>query len=295
MPPSDPAQVSAPAEKPLIFISCGQCTSEEIALGKAIEQVVRDTTAWDAYFAEQQNSLEGLASNILSSLKRCTGFVAVAHHRGRVQRPDDEIVRASVWVEQEIAIAAFIQNALQRKIEVALYIQKGIRREGIREQLRLAPFEFETADQVIDDFRRRVRTWSLTIAPTHLLVAEWKFKTGRQTQDHHDYTLVFDLINQAGVQITDWRIRVEVPRAFVKVGQGARKVVILEQDSKNVPGNARLYPGDRLPSVLSVKYFIDHANYDTIRPEAPAVKVSVWTGDTSPWITEIPLSQLNEF
>jgi hypothetical protein len=68
-----------------------------------------------AYFAEQQNTLEGLTSNILSSLERCVGFVAVAHHRGKVTRPDGEIVRASVWVEQEIAIAAFIQHALKRK------------------------------------------------------------------------------------------------------------------------------------------------------------------------------------
>lgn len=295
MPSSDRAQVPIRAEKPLIFISCGQYTAEEIALGKAIEQVVRDTTDLNAYFAEQQNTLEGLASNILTSLERCAGFVAVAHHRGRVQRLDDEVVRASVWVEQEIAIAAFIQHALNRRIEVALYIQKGIRREGIREQLRLAPIEFETADQVIEDFRERVRTWNLTIATTHLLVAEWKLKIGRQTQEQHDYTLVFSLVNKGSAQITDWRIRVEIPKAFVKLGQGDKKIVVLQRDSEDVPEKAKLYPGDTQPSVLLLKYFIDQANYDAIRRDSPTVKVSVWTGNTSPWIKEIPLSQLNEF
>src|ERR1700730_6436400 len=91
------------AGKPLIFISCGQFTEEESALGKAIERLIKETTPFDAYFAEQQNTLEGLTSNILSSLGRCVGFVAIAHHRGSVKRLDGEIVRASVWVEQEIA------------------------------------------------------------------------------------------------------------------------------------------------------------------------------------------------
>jgi hypothetical protein len=68
------------------FISCGQFTEEEKALGKAIEQLIKETTPFDAYFAEHQNTLEGLTSNILSSLGRCVGFVAVAHHRGFVKR-----------------------------------------------------------------------------------------------------------------------------------------------------------------------------------------------------------------
>ena len=297
MPSSDPSrQVPTAAEKPLIFISCGQFNAEEIAIGKAIEQVVKDTTGYDAYFAEQQNSLEGLTSNILSSLERCAGFVAVAHHRGRVQRLDDEIVRASVWVEQEIAIAAFIQHALKRKIEVALYLQKGIRREGIREQLRLAPVEFETADEVIDHFRQRVRMWNLATTPAHPLVAEWKFKTERRTQDHHDYRLVFDLVNKGNVQVTDWRIRVEIHRAFVNVGQGDSKIVTLEEDSANLPADeAKLYPSDRKTNVLPVTYFIDQRNYDTIRPDSPAVKVSVWSGNAPPWVEVIPFSKLNDF
>ncbi len=149
--------------KPLVFISCGQYSPNEIALGKALEEVVRSCTHYDAYFAEQQNSLEGLVENIFSSLHRCAAFVGVMHHRGIVRRPSGEIVRGSVWIEQELAIAAFIQNVLRQPIEVAMYFQKGIHREGIREQLRLGPVEFESDAEVVNDFRQRVATWKVVV------------------------------------------------------------------------------------------------------------------------------------
>ena len=72
--------------KPLIFISCGQSTEEEIALGNALEALVRETTDFDAYLAEQQNTLEGLTSNILSSLERCvkkTASIRARNARGK--------------------------------------------------------------------------------------------------------------------------------------------------------------------------------------------------------------------
>lgn len=201
--PARPSPTPATSEKPLIFISCGQFTDDEKALGNAIAQVIRDATGYDAYFAEQQNTLKDLTSHILSSLERCVGFVAVAHHRGKVQRPDGDIVRASVWVEQEIAIAAFIQHVSKRKIEVVLYLQEGIKREGIREQLRLAPVTFSSADEVLEDFQRRVAGWELALTPRHGLVAEWNFKAEKTTQRRHDYMLMVDLVNNGTALVSD--------------------------------------------------------------------------------------------
>jgi hypothetical protein len=154
-------------DKPIVFISCGQFTEDEIDLGKEIAQAIRETTDYDAYFAEAQKTLEGLSANILSALHKCAGFIAVAHHRGTVTRPTGDVVRASVWIEQEIAIAAFIQHALKRQIEVAIYLQKGIKREGPREQLRLAPIEFETSAEVLSDVRQRVSAWRLDAPGTN--------------------------------------------------------------------------------------------------------------------------------
>jgi hypothetical protein len=295
MSPSGPSGPRS-AGKPLIFISCGQYTEEEKALGKELERIVRESTPYDAYFAEVQNSLEGLTAHILSSLERCVGFVAVAHQRGKVRRPHDEIVRASVWVEQEIAIAAFIQHVLNRKIEVALYLQRGIQREGIREQLRLAPVEFDSTADVINDFRRRVADWKLEVAPRQSLVAKWRFEAERRTRERHDYRLFVDLVNDGTTTVTDWRIRAELPRVFAPVGQGDSDPVTIQEDSSNLPvDEAKLYPGDTKANALLMAYYVDQRGYAMLCPDKPAVKLTVWSGDALTWSKAIPISERNDF
>jgi hypothetical protein len=93
--------------KPFIFISCGQFTEPEKTLGKEIVRMVEGVTSLTAFFAEQVHDLNGLNDNILNGLRNCAGFIAVIHPRGKIVRPDGSShVRASVWIEQEIAIAA---------------------------------------------------------------------------------------------------------------------------------------------------------------------------------------------
>jgi hypothetical protein len=142
---------------PLIFISCGQYTAEEIGVGDRLARIVAEKLApCQGYFAQNVNSLEGLSKNILGALNQCVGFVAVMHHRGNLTTPNGTHTRASVWVEQELAIAAFLTQAQQRPLAVAAYIQRGIKREGIRDQLHLNPTEFDNPDEIIRDFELRI-------------------------------------------------------------------------------------------------------------------------------------------
>src|SRR5262249_24980532 len=104
----------AVSKQDLVFISCGQYRETEISLGKALAEAVTDLTAFEGYFAQNQTSLDGLSQNIFRALNRASGFIAVMHHRGSVRTLHGEHVRASVWVEQEIAIAAFLRQALDR-------------------------------------------------------------------------------------------------------------------------------------------------------------------------------------
>ncbi|HTZ73648.1 MAG TPA: hypothetical protein VMB47_06995, partial [Candidatus Aquilonibacter sp.] len=83
----------------VVFISCGQCTDQERALGKAIAIAIENHSSCRGYFAENQNSLESLSRHIFSALDQCAGFVAVMHHRGEVHAPNGKHIRASVWVE----------------------------------------------------------------------------------------------------------------------------------------------------------------------------------------------------
>jgi hypothetical protein len=144
-------------QKRLVFISCGQYTPEEIRLGKQIAAMVSEHTDSDGYFAENQNSLAGLSTHIFRSLEQCAGFVGVMHHRGVVETlGGSKHTRGSVWIEQEIAIAAFLTQTRNREIPVLLYTQKGIEREGVREQLKLLRIEFEKEDEVLADFLSRL-------------------------------------------------------------------------------------------------------------------------------------------
>src|SRR5215472_1283701 len=93
-----------------IFVSCGQFTTEEKDLGKKIVEMTRSITGIDTFFAEQVQDLNGLESNILEALRNCIGFITVLHPRGVITRPDGTtFTRASVWIEQEIAIATYIR------------------------------------------------------------------------------------------------------------------------------------------------------------------------------------------
>ena len=146
--------------KTTVFISCGQVTEAELRLGSDVSRLVKELTPFEPYFAQNQQSLEGLTKNILDGLERSVGLIAIMHPRGQVISPfGKKHVRASVWIEQEIAIAAFITQVLKRPIKVSAYIHGSIYREGMRDQLQLNPFLFKDDDEVLDHLRRTLPNW----------------------------------------------------------------------------------------------------------------------------------------
>src|SRR6476619_7475787 len=102
--------------KPLVFVSCGQFNESEKRLGKRICELIRELRPdVEPYFAENQSTIEGLSNNILAALYRAAGFICVMHRRGDIETPDNRVItRGSVWIEQEIAIAAFMGHVLKR-------------------------------------------------------------------------------------------------------------------------------------------------------------------------------------
>jgi len=282
--------------QPLVFISCGQYSSAEIELGKSVEALIREETAYEPYFAEQQNTLEGLSENILGSLARCSAFVGIMHHRGNVITPHGSLTRASVWVEQELAIAAFIQKAIGRKVEVAIYMEAGIHREGMRQQLRLKPVEFESAEAVITDLRERIGNWSLAVPVTQSLIAEWKYETLRETQQRHDYRLRVTLRNTGTTMLDDWRAEVHFPTMFLEgVNQSEDYKITEENDSPYSDSFKRFYPGDQ-KQMFNIAYYVDESNWHDGSDELrPPVLIKLWSGDMEPWEAVIPMSKLERF
>lgn len=286
-------------EKPLVFISCGQYTPEEIALGKAIEGLIRAETAFEPYFAEQQNTLDGLTANILSNLNRAAAFIGVMHHRGQVTTMNGPLLRGSVWVEQEIAIASFIQHVLGRRIEVALYIQQGIAREGIRQQLRLKPVEFDQSAEVIADLKVRVKNWQIHASSPQPLQAVWRYEYLRRPEsERHDYRLNIELINTGTSIVTQWMVEVWFPAQFIENAQPHERYVHFEMDdSKYSESGKRIWPDKRLLA-FQVDYFVTNHNwpgwYESGRP-MPSVRIRVTAADQKPWEVEIPFMQLQSF
>jgi hypothetical protein len=149
-------------EKPQIFVSCGQRTPEEKELGEALCQAIRDHGGFDCFFAESQHNLKGLHENILDALAKASGFITVLHRRGNVGFESNgaiALVRASVWIEQEIAIAAFIQRTSKNDLLTATYLEEGVGREGLRDLLHLNPTVFSNNSDVIKDFKAKLDAW----------------------------------------------------------------------------------------------------------------------------------------
>lgn len=133
-----------------VFISCGQSSSEEVALGQAIAERASAVTGLQAYFAQNQHNLDGVTREIFNRLHDAAAFIAVMHRRDPLPGEPTSF-RGSVWVEQEIAIAAFLVQSLGLRLPSRAYVQNGIRREGVRGFIVLNPIEFESADEVLDD------------------------------------------------------------------------------------------------------------------------------------------------
>ena len=140
----------------------GQFTPEERKLGADVSKLISDLTPYSPYFAENQSTLVGFTHNVLGNLNEAIGFIAIMHPRGIVKFHDGkEETRGSVWIEQEIAIAAFMAQILRHEIRLAAYIHTDIRREGMRDQLLLNPGAFSKDSQVIESLSGILPTWKL--------------------------------------------------------------------------------------------------------------------------------------
>lgn len=242
----------------------GQLTQEEKSLGKQIQSLVAELTPFEPYFAEYQSSLEGLTDNIFRSLDQAVGFITVMHSRGEVTIPDRKIMRASVWVEQEIAIAAFLVQTLGRKLHAVAFIQDGIHLEGVRKYIIFKPEPFKESAEVIQRLKAILPTWNVLERKrkgTHLAPRfEWpkNNRPTKSTQKRHDYELVVAVKNDGTKKVRELRTDIWVPRELTdetaKIGtefEGSKTHRFFSDTIE-----AELFPGD-LIRVARIPYFVD--------------------------------------
>ena len=202
-------------KNPFIFVSCGQFTEAEKGLGKSIVRMVRELSGRDAFFAENVQDLNGLDSNILGALRECDGFITVMHPRGEILWPDgSKHVRASVWIEQEIAVAAYIQRLEGRELPVIAFVHQSIGLEGIRELLHLNPERFLDESDVLAALPSRLLAWR-NLSSSGVNVKLRSVFTGTQ-EGHRINKLAVEFVNETNRPIRDLNGLLKVPARILK-------------------------------------------------------------------------------
>jgi len=205
--------------KRTIFVSCGQFTAEEKALGKAIVEMVDEVPGLKAYFAEEVQDLNGLVSNILGKLHECDGFITVMHPRGTMARPDGPaFTRASAWIEQEIAIATYIRHMEKRLLPVIAFKHKAVGLEGIRSLVHLNPIEFTHGSEVLSALTPLLEGWK-QLPSTGISLEITGSKPVRK--DGHDLRHLSAVIaNNSGTRIKEISGQLRVPAGLLNHSQG---------------------------------------------------------------------------
>jgi hypothetical protein len=200
--------------KPVIFVSCGQYTEAEKFLGKSIVMMIKTVTDMEAFFAEEVQDLNGLDSNILAALRDCAAFITVLHPRGKIIRPDNSTrIRASVWIEQEIAIATYIQRVERRALPVIAFIHESVGREGIRDLLHLNPISFKDETEVLAALPELLQPWrTLTSSGIHI---ELQSGARSREQDHWIRQLSINLANDSNQRITSFNCHLRLPTGIL--------------------------------------------------------------------------------
>jgi hypothetical protein len=230
-----------------IFISCGQFTTAEKRLGMQIAEMVRDLTDCVPFFAEEVQDLNGLDTNILGALRECVGFITVMHPRGEIRRPDGSIhVRASVWIEQEIALATYIQRFEHRPIPIVAFKHKSVSREGIRDLLHLNPVEFSDESEVLAELPKRLVTWR-SLKPSGISL-QLRSALGRYQDGHQISALETHIANETNNRIDLYELELCIPASLLK------------------HFNAN-YPNEIPSNVPSIRCFrFDQTGFGSIRP-----------------------------
>lgn len=286
----------------IIFISCGQRTKDEISLGKRIVSMVEDLTPFSAYFAETVNDLEGLSKSIFSKLNEAVGYIFIMHNRGKVKAGSNEHIRGSVWIEQEVAIAAFLRQIEARKVYSIAFTEQGLTTEGVREYLHLNPIPFTDSDEVINHLATELPKWTnaniYSDGPKLLPMVSYEPLKQKITQDRHDYHLVVKLKNAGAVKVEDFRIDVEMPRDILDSNHNS--VLAVHSNSRTHQlfraTNAQYY--DRMPiyrteekEIVRIPYYITNETYEL----SELIKVTVYSGDMEPQMFQKMVNEMNNF
>jgi hypothetical protein len=124
-----------------VFISCGQARPSERAAASAIESELANL-GFCPYVAIESHSSKGLTENIFSHLATAEYFLFVDFRRDRIAEKHGARYRGSLFTNQELGVASFIQS------DLLPFVQSKIRREGILDAIQGNAISFSYAKKV---------------------------------------------------------------------------------------------------------------------------------------------------
>ena len=121
-----------------------------------------------------------------------------------------------MWIEQEIAIATYIQRVEKRTLPVIAFIHRTVGREGIRDLLHLNPILFTDETEIISALPQRLVAWKrLSSASIRL---QLQFPRGSAEEKHRTRKLIVSVANGSNQRITSFNCEVRLPAALLKHG-----------------------------------------------------------------------------
>ncbi len=220
------------------------------------------------------------------------------HRRGAIE--STERSRASVWVEQEIAIAAFIQGTLNKQIHVLALTEPGIELEGVRAQLLLNPVEFTTNEEALTHVRSSLVTWSAKDLPNASLELVLRKEKKKISAERHDYDWVVEVKNAGGAKINEYHVDLKFPKAVLSNAKFVHE--IQRRSSKThlflrapLPNQMEpIYPGDSKP-ILRLNYHVDDQIYRDQAIMNSSVKASLYDSENLLVDKSLIFSDIQEF
>lgn len=191
----------------LIFISCGQQTTEEKKLGTVVKELVDSLPGYKAYFAEYVQNLDGLAKNVFDGLRKCSGLISFLHERGFVTTEGKKEwgYRSSAWVNQEIAILAYRKQFEEIDIPILVFKDEKIRLEGAMTSLIVNPIPMSSESDILE----KIKSWlEATEFPSSSMSSDERFFSKWQKLSPASIKVISALIDEGGANIKENAVRV---------------------------------------------------------------------------------------
>jgi hypothetical protein len=191
----------------LIFVSCGQQSTDEKQLGSLAKHIVDSVPGYKAYFAEYVQSLDSLAASILNGLMTCSAMIAFLHDRGLVSHSngDEWGHRSSVWVNQEIAILAYRKQFETADIPILAFQDPIVKLEGAMTSLIVNPKPIGTDADLEDE----IKSWieQIQANPTGL-ADRARFESKWSRLSPKTILVLTALLDEGGVNVKESAIRI---------------------------------------------------------------------------------------